>query len=113
AVDPEVIPGYRIEGEAGRGGMGVVYKARQLSMDRVVAVKILARRLSSDPSYVTKFLAEARSAGKLNHENIVAAIDAGAAAGLHYFVMELVSGRSVAESIEQQGPLPWARAFEI
>ncbi|MCO5169198.1 MAG: serine/threonine protein kinase [Planctomycetes bacterium] len=112
-LDPEVIPGYRIEGEAGRGGMGVVYRARQLSMDRVVAVKVLSRRLSDDPSYVTKFLAEARSAGKLNHENVVAAIDAGAAAGLHYFVMEFVSGRSAAEAIEQEGPLPWPKAFEV
>jgi serine/threonine-protein kinase len=112
-LDPQVIPGYQLEAEAGRGGMGVVYRARQLSMDRVVAVKVLSRRLSSDPSYVTKFLAEARSAGKLNHENIVAAIDAGAAAGLHFFVMEYVSGRSVAETIEADGPIAPERAFAI
>ncbi|MGE0711668.1 MAG: protein kinase [Planctomycetota bacterium] len=113
ALDPEVIAGYRIEGEAGRGGMGVVYRARQLSMDRVVALKVLTRRLSRDAAYVAKFLAEARSAAKLNHENIVAAIDAGESQGLHYFAMEFVDGASVADVMERDGPLAWERAFEV
>jgi serine/threonine protein kinase len=113
AIDPEVIPGYEVLGEAGRGGMGVVYRANQKSMDRVVALKVLSRRLGEDPTYVSKFLAEARAAGKLNHENVVAAIDAGAANGLHYFVMEFVSGRPVSDLLDKEGPLPWERAFEI
>ena len=113
ALDPEVIEGYRIEGEAGRGGMGVVYRARQISMDRLVALKVLTRRLSRDEAYVAKFLEEARSAAKLNHENVVAAIDAGEAEGLYYFVMEFVAGASLADVIDEQGPLEWELALDI
>jgi serine/threonine-protein kinase len=111
-LDPEVLPGYRILGEAGRGGMGTVFKARQLSMDRVVALKILANRLSKDARYVEKFLHEARAAGKLNHEHIVSAIDCGAASGFHYFVMEFVDGKTAMEVLAAEGPLPWERVFE-
>ena len=113
-LDPELIPGFRLEREAGRGGMGVVYRARQLSLDRVVALKVLSRRLAEDSSYVEKFLAEARSAAKLNHENVVAAIDAGEAGGsIYYFAMEFIDGVTVAELLERDGALPWARTFEI
>jgi serine/threonine protein kinase len=103
-VDPEVIAGYRIEAEAGRGGMGVVYQAIQLSMERPVAVKVLSRRLSNDEGFVKKFLTEARSAAKLNHEHVVAAIDAGESNGLNYFVMEFVDGESVAPSTTPTPP---------
>ena len=113
SLDPEVVPGYRIEGEAGRGGMGVVYRARQTSMDRLVALKLLSRRLSSDASYVEKFLEEARSAAKLNHENVVGAINAGEANGLYYFVMEFVDGQSAAEHLERDGPYDPDEAFRI
>ncbi len=112
-LDPMVIEGYEILGEAGRGGMGVVYRAKQLSMDREVAVKVLSRRLSSDETFVAKFLTEARSAAKLNHENIVAAINAGESNGLHHFVMEFVAGQSVAEGLDANGPIDVERAFEI
>jgi hypothetical protein len=112
-MDPLVIAGYRIEGEAGRGGMGVVYRARQLSMDRLVALKVLTRRLSRDEAYVAKFLEEARSAAKLNHENIVAAIDAGESNGLHYFAMEFVAGSSVADALDQRTKLTPNESFEI
>ena len=111
-ADPEIFPGYRIEAEAGRGGMGVVYRACQLSMDRPVALKVLTRRLSQDADYVEKFLVEARSAAKLNHEHIVAAIDAGSASDLHYFAMEFVDGCTVADLLDED-KLPWVRAFEI
>lgn len=113
SLNAEVFPGYRIEAEAGRGGMGVVYRARQLSMDRPVALKVLTRRLSQDVEYVEKFLVEARSAAKLNHEHIVAAIDAGSADDLHYFAMEFVDGCSVADLLDAEERLPWERAFEI
>ncbi len=112
-LDPLVIPGYRIEAEAGRGGMGVVYRAIQLSMERTVALKVLSRRLSRDASYVAKFLAEARAAAKLNHESIVAAIDAGEVNGLYFFAMEFVDGASVADLLAEQERLPWERAFEL
>jgi len=113
-LDPDVIAGYRIEGEAGRGGMGVVYRARQLSMERVVAVKVLSRRHSEDRGYVAKFLDEARSAAKLNHEHVVAAIDAGESNGIYYFVMEFIDGHSVADELEEApGKIPWERSFEI
>ncbi|MEZ6185519.1 MAG: serine/threonine-protein kinase [Planctomycetota bacterium] len=113
ALDPDVIPGYRIEAEAGRGGMGVVYRARQTSMDRVVALKLLSRSLADDESYVAKFLDEARSAAKLNHENVVGAINAGEANGLYYFVMEFVDGSSVSDRIERDGAYPYEEALRI
>jgi serine/threonine-protein kinase len=111
-LDPEVVAGYRIESEAGRGGMGVVYKARQVSMDRPVALKVLSRSCSEDEEFVERFIAEARSAARLNHEHVVAAIDAGSANGLHYFVMEFVDGTSVADMLEE-APVPAERTWEI
>ncbi len=108
-----LIPGYEILDEIGRGGMGVVYKARQISMDRPVAIKVLARKLSADKSFIKKFIAEAKSAAKLNHGNIITAIDVGEAEDLYYFVMEYVPGKEVADVIEEKGKLETREAFEI
>jgi len=89
------IPGYQILQKIGAGAMASVYKARQLSVDRIVAVKILPKRLSEDPDFVARFYKEARAAAKLSHNNIVQAIDVGEYAGYHYFVMEFVDGKTV------------------
>ena len=74
--------------------MASVYKARQLSLDRVVAIKVLPKRLSEDPDYVKRFYKEGRAAAQLNHINIVQAIDVAEYHDYHYFVMEFVDGKN-------------------
>ena len=93
------IPGYKIIGKLGAGAMAVVYKARQLSLNRMVAIKILPKRFTENPEYVERFYKEGQAAGKLNHPNIVQAIDVGEAGGYHYFVMEYVEGKTIADDL--------------
>lgn len=97
----EQIPGYKIIGKLGAGAMAIVYKAKQLSLDRIVAVKILPRRFSENPDYVQRFYKEGKAAAKLNHNNIVAAYDVGEAGGYHYFVMEYVEGKTLYEDLSK------------
>ncbi len=93
------IPGYQILSNVGSGAMATVFKARQLSLDRVVAVKVLPRRLSENAEYVERFYREGQAAAKLNHPNIVQAIDVGEAGGYHYFVMEYVEGHTLYDEL--------------
>ncbi len=93
------IPGYKILGKLGAGAMAVVYKARQLSLDRTVAIKVLPKRFSENPDYVSRFYKEGRAAAKLNHNNIVQAIDVNEAGGYHYFVMEYVEGKTIYDDL--------------
>ncbi len=93
------IPGYKVLGKIGAGAMAFVYKAQQLSLNRTVAIKVLPKRFSENPEYVQRFYKEGQAAGKLNHPNIVQAIDVGEAGGYHYFVMEYVEGRSIADDL--------------
>jgi serine/threonine-protein kinase len=93
------IPGYQVLGKLGAGAMAVVYKAKQLSLNRMVAIKVLPKRFSENPEYVERFYKEGQAAGKLNHPNIVQAIDVGEAGGYHYFVMEYVEGKSIADDL--------------
>ncbi len=96
------IPGYKILGKIGAGAMAFVYKARQLSLDRIVAIKILPKRFTENPEYVERFYREGKAAAKLNHPNIVQAIDVGEAGGYHYFVMEW-NGRGIHDSAVHPG----------
>jgi len=105
--------GYELLGKLGQGGMGMVYKARQVAMDRTVALKVLRPSLSRDTTFVQRFLREARSAAKLNHPNIVQGIDAGHEAGYHYFVMEFVDGHTVAHRLRHGGPFDEPDALRI
>src|SRR4030042_844426 len=93
------IPGYKILGKLGAGAMAVVYKALQLSLNRTVAIKVLPKRFSGNPEYVERFFKEGRAAGKLNHNNIVQAVDVGEAGGYHYFVMEYVEGKTLHDDL--------------
>jgi serine/threonine-protein kinase len=93
------IPGYKIIGKLGAGAMAIVYKARQLSLNRMVAIKVLPKRFSENPEYVERFYKEGQAAGRLNHPNIVQAIDVGEAGGYHYFVMEYVEGKTIADDL--------------
>lgn len=96
------IKGYEIVKKIRKGGMGTVYKARQLSMDRIVALKILAKELTDDETYVKRFLIEAKAVGKLNHENIVAGYDAGSWNGLYFFAMEYINGETILEIMRRE-----------
>jgi len=99
------IGGYQIVGKLGEGGLGVVYRAVQLSMGREVALKLLHPRWNFDEEFKKRFLLEARLLGKLNHENLVQVYDVGKDKGRIYFSMELVQGRTVEDVIEKEGPL--------
>jgi serine/threonine-protein kinase len=96
---PHQIPGYKIQGKLGAGAMAIVYKAKQLSLNRAVAIKILPKRFSENPEYVERFYREGQAAAKLNHNNIVQAFDVGEAGGYHYFVMEYVEGKTLYDDL--------------
>jgi eukaryotic-like serine/threonine-protein kinase len=104
---------YRIEGEVGRGGMGRVYRATDTLLGRTVAVKVLDPDHASDPSFVDRFRREARAAARLNHPNVVSVYDTGSDDGVHFIVMEFVEGRTLAEVLAQEGPLPAERAADV
>jgi len=97
------IGGCRIEKRIGRGGMGTVYRARQKSLDRPVALKILSEKYTSDPQFIQLFIREARAAGRLSHPHIVQVYDVGKEENYHYFTMELVAGGSVEKLIDEEG----------
>ncbi|MBI4576240.1 MAG: protein kinase [Planctomycetes bacterium] len=101
----DAIPGYEVLAAVGHGAMGVVYRARQLSLDRPVAIKVLAPRYAEDPAFVERFLREAKNVARLNHPGIVAGIDVGTAGGLCYFVMEYVEGTTLAEPLRRGQPV--------
>lgn len=104
---------YRIVSELGRGGMGVVYKAHEESLNRFVAIKVLGEHLEEDPVYVERFLREAQSAARLSHPNIVQIYSVSEEEGSHYFVMEYVSGVSLSRLLRSQEPLDEMRAAGI
>ena len=100
---------YELFEEIGRGGMGVVHKARQLSLGRMVAVKLLPFSATTNPDQVKRFRIEASAAASLQHPNIVAIHEVGVHQGQHYFAMDFVEGPSLA-GVVAAGPLPGERA---
>jgi tRNA A-37 threonylcarbamoyl transferase component Bud32 len=107
------IPGYDILEKIGTGGMGIVYKARQLSMDRVVALKVLNERYSSNAEFQDRFIREARAAGRLNHPNVIHVHDISRANGRHYFSMEYIDGSSVKDVLRSERKLDVNKALDI
>ncbi|HTU93069.1 MAG TPA: serine/threonine-protein kinase [Gemmataceae bacterium] len=107
------IPGYQLLEKLGQGAMGTVYKARQMSMNRLVAVKVLHSRLAANPEFLQRLTREAHLAARLSHNNIIQAIDVGSAGPLHYFVMELVEGRTIREILEAGKVYEEREAVEI
>jgi serine/threonine protein kinase len=90
------IPGYQLLGMIGKGAMAKVYKARQTSLNRIVAIKVLPKKMSENDEFVSRFYQEGRSAARLSHSNIVQAIDVGSTPdGFHYFVMEYIEGKTL------------------
>jgi len=105
--------GYLIEEELGRGAMGVVFKAKQISMDRHVALKFLPKRLAQDEKVVARFQREARAAGQLSHPNLVNVHDVGVVEGLHYISMEYVDGSAVHKRVREKGPYTEKETLDI
>lgn len=107
------IAGYELLSKVGQGGMGAVYKARQKSVDRIVALKVLPPKLARDAEFVERFFREARSVAKLNHQNIVRGIDVGESDGFHFFAMEFVDGESVRHLMRKTGRIEDKKALDI
>ena len=105
--------GYRIESEIGRGGMGVVYRARHLALDREYALKLISPALSNDPRFRERFQRESRLAASLEHPNLVAVDHAGDEGGSLYLAMRLVKGSDLRRIVEAEGPLDLSRAAEV
>ena len=102
-----LFPSYEVLAMLGRGGMGAVFKARQIALDRFVAIKLLPLEISVDPAFVDRFRREARAMAKLNHPHIISVFDFGQTAEGHlFFVMEFVEGANLAEIIHQVGLAP-------
>ncbi len=125
AVAPEPAPGdpflgavvngkFRVEALVGQGGMGKVYRARHLTLDREVVLKLLHRAYSSDPQIVQRFQREARAASRLDHPNSIAVLDFGAAEdGTLFMAMEYLAGRDLGQVVAEEFPLGEERMVRI
>jgi serine/threonine protein kinase len=111
-ADAPELPGYELLTYLGDGGMGRVYKARQVRLDRVVAVKIVRPDRFARPGAAERFEREARAVGRLDHPNIVRVFDANDAAGVHFLVMEFLPGTDLSRMVDDRGPLPVTEACE-
>ena len=107
------IPGYQMLQKLGKGSMGVVYKAKQQSVDRVVAIKILLEPLAQNKEFIKRFEREAMIAAKLSHNNVVNAIDAGVIDGHYYFVMEYVEGPTIKDFLDKNKTFDEKEALRI
>jgi hypothetical protein len=108
-----VLGNYVILSELGQGGMGQVFKAQDRARKSVVALKVLSASVTANQTALKRFRREARAAAKLHHPNIIGALDAGEAHGVHFFVMEYVHGCDLARHVQEHGPLPLPEALEI
>ena len=105
------IPGYRLLEKVGKGAMATVYKAKQESLDRIVAIKVLPKKMNDNAEFVDRFYKEGRAAARLSHNNIVQAYDVGyAPEGYHFFVMEFVEGPTLYDMM-QPPPIGQGRHF--
>src|SRR5882672_11972211 len=100
-ASPQRLGDFEIGREIGRGGMGVVYEARQVSLNRRVALKVLSGGLGLTPKAVQRFHREAEAAAKLHHTNIVPVYATGEEDGMHFYAMELIDGPSLDHVIQQ------------
>jgi CheY-like chemotaxis protein len=104
ATDRSTLAGYQILEELGRGGMGVVYKARHERMNRLVALKVIHKEHLNHPDAIRRFYREIQAAAQLHHPNLVMAYDAGHCGETHFFAMEYVEGLDLNQLVKQSGP---------
>ncbi|MFB8754127.1 serine/threonine-protein kinase [Streptomyces nigra] len=107
------VAGYRIEREIGRGGMAVVYRARDLRLERTVALKLLAPELARNDTFRRRFTHESRAAAAIDHPHIVPVFEAGETDGVLYIAMRYVAGSDLRHLLDRQGPLPPPTALRI
>jgi len=107
------IGGYEIIGKLGEGGLGVVYKARQISMGRIVALKVLHEKWVGDDEFRKRFLVEARLVGRLSHQNLIQVFDVGRHKNTLYYSMEFVDGETVEDRLDRDGRMPLMQALDI
>lgn len=104
---------FEILSELGRGGMGVVYKARQTSLGRMVALKVLPPEMTHDASYIARFQREAQSAALLEHPAIIPIYEVGEGDGLHYIAMRYIEGGTLKELMKEEGPMSVRRVVDL
>ena len=109
----EQIGDYVIDSKLGQGGMGAVFEATQSKLNRKVALKVLNRKLTDNPTALARFQREAQSAAAMSHPNIIGVYDIGEDSGTHYFSMEFVDGESVEERLKREGKLEIGEALRI
>jgi DNA-binding beta-propeller fold protein YncE len=113
-LDPgAVFAGHVIEGVAGRGGVGVVYRARHIALDHLVALKVISPGLADDPDWRARFVAESRAAVSIRHPNVVGVHHAGEEDGVMFVTMDLIEGTDLRRVLRERGPLDPQHAVEI
>jgi eukaryotic-like serine/threonine-protein kinase len=112
-TEPQKIGGYEIICTIGEGGLGTVYKARQISMGRLIALKVLHKKWLKDEEFKKRFLLEARLAGRLSHQNLIQVFDVGRQGDVLYFSMEYIDGDTVEEITDRDGAMDIDRALNI
>ena len=113
AAIPQLVGGYRLLRQIGRGGMGTVHEAEEIASGRRVAVKLIARRFDSSGQTIERFRQEGRLASRIAHPRCVFVLAADEEAGQPYIVMELMPGATLQEMVEKQGPLPLWRLWNL
>src|SRR3954452_20629216 len=109
----DVFAGHRIEDVAGRGGMGVVYRALQLALDRTVALKLITPALAGDPDFRARFVRESRAAASIEHPNVIPIFSAGDEQDVLYISMRFVDGEDLRALLRREGALDPRRAAQI
>jgi serine/threonine-protein kinase len=107
------VAGYRIDGVAGRGGMGIVYRARQLALDRPVALKVIAPDLADDVMFRERFKRESLTAASIDHPNVIPVYEAGEAEGQLFIAMRWVEGTDLRLLIQDGGPMEPGQAIRV
>ncbi len=109
----KMIGGFRLIGGLGKGGMGTVYRAEQVSLHREIALKVLSKNLTNDPVFVAGFVAEARAAARLHHPNVVQVFDVDNDGDTYFYSMELMHAGSIETRLKKEGRIPFEDAIGL